>query len=536
MQAACTLSLPGEVWCVALSNDSMGMRIACGGATTNTTAHVQGEGERDHTHDGHFLQVFSLQQHWPSWRLTGTGTGRVPAPGTPQSQGQGQQRQQQNGHCADLAALHTSTVNAVVFDPCNADILLSGSIDGTVVACTVSTAQPCFTLEQHAAHAQCVEAIRFSHRGRHFATGGGSSVYVFQYGVKHVVSPSVMNAQPVECACLRHHDGDISCLAWSACDQFLASGSDDGTAIVYRLAEPPQAPQGQTHRAMTTGGGQCCMFEVCHRVVCDSARRGSIYGLDFSPTNVLATSSVDGIVSLWGRRGKDAPPYSCSRTVTHSPSAVNAVRFSSRAQHLVTVSDNGSALVLCAATLAVLAEQAGSTSTGSGTGTGTDTVIGRGRGRGSGTGIPFIDSKGQTSSDMTGWHSTSFSPAEQTTAPSLNALAYARNGTMYATGSDGNTAVLYYGDACVSADGYGGYGMHGSSFVCIHSVANWAKWSCGCRCLARRFMRVVHVRVRVRVRVRVHARVCVRGCAVAASNTPVVLQWVTMQHRCRPAE
>ena len=206
-------------------------------------------------------------------------------------------------HIATLEG-HTWAVPSVVFSPVDANLLASGSLDGTVKLWDVATRRNIATLE---AHTRPVFSVAFSPDGTVLASTADNAVKLWDVATRRNI------------ATLEGHTWAVVSVVFSPVDaNLLATGSRDGTVKLWDVATQRNIATLEGHTdwvnsvsfssdgVTLASGARDGMFKLW-----DMATRQNIatfgegnFGqtsVVFSPVdaNLLASGSMDGTVKLW---------------------------------------------------------------------------------------------------------------------------------------------------------------------------------------------------------------------------------------------
>ncbi|HLO28590.1 MAG TPA: TIR domain-containing protein, partial [Anaerolineales bacterium] len=155
---------------------------------------------------------------------------------------------------------HTDVIHSVTFSA-DGKMLASGSEDGTIILWDVATAlHP--TLEPGAfisqvlrEHAKPVNSVAFSPDGRNLASGDNDGTLIL-WDVSTLLNISIKTKRPIGLA-LQDHTNVVSSLAFTPDGKILASGSSDGTVILWDVsaAHNTGAKTEQAVKRTLTGNG-----------------------------------------------------------------------------------------------------------------------------------------------------------------------------------------------------------------------------------------------------------------------------------------
>ncbi|MGH4019303.1 MAG: TIR domain-containing protein [Pseudonocardiaceae bacterium] len=256
-------------------------------------------------------------------------------------------------------------------------------------------------------HTGSVGSVAFATDGTMLATGSGDGT-VMLWDLTDRTRPRQLG-QP-----LAAHTGSVWAVAFAPDGHTLATGSDDGTVILWDL----------TDRTQPRSLGQ-------------PAHAGSVWAMAFAPDgHTLATGSADGMVILWDLTDR-TQPRRVGQALTGHTNWVRTVAFAPDGHTLVTGSDNGMVL------LWDLTDRTQPRSLGQPAHTSSVRTVafapdGHTLATGSADGIVILwDLTDRTQPRTLG------QPLITEATNSLLAVAFAPNGTTLATVSDDGTATLW---------------------------------------------------------------------------------------------
>lgn len=174
------------------------------------------------------------------------------------------------GECLQTFYGHSAEIVAAEFNPADAGLVATGSMDGTARIYHVATGQEVHRIDEHMAE---VIAARFSRDGQMLLTGSFDNNGM----IWDVRSKSVALE-------LRGHEAELSNCVWNFDCSLVATGSLDSTARVWDL----RMVQNSAH-------------------VLDGHRHEEVLDVCFDLTGrQLATAGSDGLAKVWDAKGAGA--------------------------------------------------------------------------------------------------------------------------------------------------------------------------------------------------------------------------------------
>ncbi|MGH3825571.1 MAG: TIR domain-containing protein [Pseudonocardiaceae bacterium] len=257
-----------------------------------------------------------------------------------------------------------SLVSAVAFAP-DGRTLATGSYDGTAILWDLTDpAQPQPRGQSLTGHRGLVTSVAFARDGRTLATGSTDGTVIL-WDLTDLAHPQP-RGQPLTNHPLAGHRGEVTSVAFAPDGRTLATGSDDGTAILWDLTNPAHpwqrltghrslvssvafAPDGRT---LATGSddGTAILWDLTNparpRQLGQplSGHLGRVTSVAFAPDGrTLATGSDDGTAILWSL-DNSAQPRQLGRPLTGHHSLVSAVVFADDGHTLLTSSSDGTTI------------------------------------------------------------------------------------------------------------------------------------------------------------------------------------------------
>ncbi|AGA27415.1 serine/threonine-protein kinase [Singulisphaera acidiphila] len=197
---------------------------------------------------------------------------------------------------------HGSYVNSAVFSP-DGKVILTGSADRTARLWDTATCHP---LGPPLVQDSSVKTVAFAPDGRSFLTVTGRSVDFWDTATQRSLGPS-----------LTDHPAPVNPAVFSADGSMIATGCEDGTALIWKRGESKPIGAPLIHnsavnclafspdgKVLATGDedGIIQFWDTAtqQRLRMQQAHRSEIYGMAFSPDGqVLATGGDDGTARYW---------------------------------------------------------------------------------------------------------------------------------------------------------------------------------------------------------------------------------------------
>jgi WD40 repeat protein len=167
---------------------------------------------------------------------------------------------------------HVKPITSLAFNPSATNILASGSLDRTIILWDITTAQS--LTGALVGHTDSVNSLAFSPDGSRLASGSSDRTVRLWQIPKGIEQADLHTRLPVDI--LAGHSAGVNSVVFSPDGQWLASGSDDQTIIIWDVASgrPKHAPL-RGHTDIVTS-------------------------LAFSPDGfMLASASNDNTIILW---------------------------------------------------------------------------------------------------------------------------------------------------------------------------------------------------------------------------------------------
>ena len=172
--------------------------------------------------------------------------------------------------------------------------------------------------------------VSFRFVARRFAGGGDNTVKVWSLAAALDAAQESSSA-PKLLATLTDHNGQVNIVRFAPHASLLASGSDDGIAVIYEL-------QGGAGGGVL--GGEVNVENWRTKFLL-RAHGSNIVDLSWSPDgSLLATASIDNSVIIW-----DSDTGKQVKSITHHTSFVKGVAFDPVGTYMATYSDDGSVVI-----------------------------------------------------------------------------------------------------------------------------------------------------------------------------------------------